>query len=280
MKLARYVLLFDPIPFHGGSKVATTAALNLVSNQLPIEVLSSHLNSWQDLNCQDSAMLRTPELLLAQTKGLGYWFKQLYFCMAIGWLMFRLLLVRASIPSQIVVASGPGVDLAAYLVAHLFNIKLIQIIHGPIAKSRSSHWCLNQGHTTFYLPSAKASIQFCLDAEVLKQNFVPFINGLSKWPKPQIENSLPISVFWAASLLKWKGLDLLTEAMQTQGLNHCLHANVCYIKPQQTKAEQCQIDRDIKHIHWHENHKIWTRSVPPVMYMSPPASMSPLAYQP
>lgn len=152
MKLARYVLLFDPIPFHGGSKVATTAALNLVSDQLPIEVLSCHQKSWQELNCQNLASLKTPEYLLEQTQGLGYWCKQVYFCMAISWLMLRLLLVRGAAPSQIVVASGPGVDLAAYLMAYLFNIKLVQMIHGPIAKSRSSRWCLNQGHTTFYLP--------------------------------------------------------------------------------------------------------------------------------
>lgn len=255
MSLARYALLFDPIPFHGGSKVATTAALNLAAEKLPIHVLSTHKKSWHNLNSREVAGLTIPTRLLAQTQGLGYWCKQLYFTISILFVITRLFVTRASLPSQILVASGPGVDLSAYLVAHLFNIKLIQMIHGPISKSRASKWCLQQGHTTFYLPSSKPSIQFCLDADVLEENFVPFINGLAQWPKVQVENCQPVSVFWAASLLKWKGLDLLTAAMQKRQLNRCLHANVCYIKPEQTDAEQSQVDPSIDHIHWFENPK-------------------------
>lgn len=262
----RHVIVYDPIPFHGGSKVATLHALEQTDENILFHVLSAHPQSWRNKIGEDTnasmihvSTLPIPNLLATQTQGLTYWLKQGYLVMML--LMYTLALFTRYLqcPSKIVLASGPGVDFAGYVLAHLTRLPAVQLVHGPVGKSRVAKWCLTQAHQTFYLESAKPSLLAALEMPFgeLPKHFHAFVNGLPQrlWPT----NSLVQrqwhhpTVFWAASLLKWKGLDLLLDSLQRHELNQHLHSNICYIQPEKTSAEVSQANIPVQNCRWHRS---------------------------
>ncbi|WP_375754007.1 glycosyltransferase family 4 protein [Vibrio sp. HN007] len=265
-------LIFDPVPFSGGSKIAVREMLALCNpDNVKFTVLTNNPASWSDKDTKDRLTVMSyslPELIQTRVGGLGYWFKQLLLLLIICYTHIKLSL-RGQKPSAILGISGPGVDLSIYLFKYLFNCKIIQLVQGPVAPSRSIGYCLTRADEVFYLSSSKPSIiaalhthfNSSLSATTAKEithfqvscsRYVAFDNGLNKqrWPTPC--EYLETNVFWAASLLKWKGLDILLEASRIVRENVKLQYQICYIKPESTNAEVSLTPIDEEGFHWFE----------------------------
>ncbi|MGR5258725.1 glycosyltransferase family 4 protein [Vibrio astriarenae] len=262
----QHVIVYDPIPFHGGSKVATLHAMEQADENIHFHVISSHPDSWTlketivNVNLSISvSQLPLPQSLARHTQGALYWLKQCYLLMMLVIFTLALCTRYWQLPSKIILASGPGVDLAGYLLAFVIRLPAVQLVHGPVGKSRASNWCLSQGHPTFYLEAAKPSLLTTLATPFaeLPKHFHRFVNGIprSQWPTDRHENKEwhHPTVFWAASLLKWKGLDLLVNSLQRHELSQHLHSTICYIKPEKTSAEVCQAPVALENSHWHRS---------------------------
>jgi glycosyltransferase involved in cell wall biosynthesis len=247
-----HYLIFDPIAFLGGSKIATREALSLTNkSKTRFTILTADKGSWDESYLSehhDVSLFHLPALrLLARVEqGKLYWVKQ---CIYMVFVFITLL--RVTKVSGLVGTSGPGVDMSLYLIKRLTNITVIQFIHGPVAISRSIGYCLTIADTVFYLASAKNSLCSAMShyfssqrissdvdnatEQILQSDhYVSFQNGLTthNWPTRAQYHSP--TLFWCASLLKWKGLDLLIEA--STSIRHLcpVNANICFIRPVDT----------------------------------------------
>ncbi|GEA59373.1 glycosyltransferase [Vibrio comitans] len=254
-----HCIVFDPIPYHGGSKVATELAIKQVDELTVFHVLSASPLSWSKSNKIKVTTLAMPECLAIQTQGIGYWAKQIYLTLCFFLFTVCVMMSRMKKPSTMLMASGPGVDFSGYMVSKMFSIGLLQLIHGPVGKSSSSKWCLSQGHPTFYLASAKPSLLLCMETDALPISFREFTNGLDENDYPSTHrfssNRTTVNFYWAASLLKWKGLDTLKQAIEIAGSNSQFTTNICYIKPQNSQAEQSTVDTHLPNTSWHKEPK-------------------------
>lgn len=252
---AHWVLLLDSIHYRGGSKVASEHALRLVLEQGGrVAVLSADPSSWQ-LPGIVHLRLREPAWLVPQEQGLRYFLRHALICL-------QVLLARWRLgPLLLLGASGPGSDLALYLAKWLCGWPLVQWIHGPVARSRTLGRALAQADQLFYLASSAPSLLAALSAAYGPQGAAAQLrcghwqsigNGLPEalWPTPCQQAGRPARLFWAASLLKWKGLDILQEALR--GLPEALPADICYLRPQGTRQAVCSIDAQLPGVHWHE----------------------------
>ena len=74
-------------------------------------------------------------------------------------------------------------------------------------------------------------------------------------------------IFWAASILKWKGLDILLDALNLFDESKRPFSSICYIKPKNTTLSASIAPQDICNVNWYEqpenidkirkNHKIF-----------------------
>lgn len=267
-------LIFDPVPFSGGSKIAVYEMLALcreTNSNVKFTVLTNDKTSW---NNSDKSMgislcrFKLPSFILTQTGGIGYWCKQLVLFFILSCTLLKLRLNNQKISSLIGI-SGPGVDLALYLCQILLRCEVIQLIQGPVASSRSIGYCLTKADKIFYLRSSKSSITdamqryLCgyLDSsaagdiaryQIASSHCIPFDNGLNqqRWPTPC--EYLDTQVFWAASLLKWKGLDTLLAANKLTNSKLGLQYHICYIRPESTRVEVSDAPRKETGVHWYE----------------------------
>ncbi|MGL5200655.1 MAG: glycosyltransferase family 4 protein, partial [Aeromonas veronii] len=121
------VIVVDPIPFRGGSKVATEVLLDELAKRMPgltCHVLTQDPDSWS--RCQHHP-LWLPHILKGRESGIGYLLKQGWQTLLILWLVLRLGEVKC-----LVAASGPGVDLCCYWAARWLRCRVVQLIHGPV----------------------------------------------------------------------------------------------------------------------------------------------------
>lgn len=249
----RHLIVVDPTAFGGGSKVATESILQLLDpQQIRITVLSADKSSWLGRNIK-RVHLAEPNWLAQKEQGFGYFLRHAF-------IAFNLLLVRLRFGRFDIAlgASGPGVDLALYLLRPLLNFNIIQLIHGPVAKSRTIARCLQAALHVYYLQSSRDSLQTALTAlesahVELPAHFHLFQNGLSddKWPTP-CQSHTPV-IFWAASLLKWKGLDTLLEALQRINDQQRVQTHICYIRPQGVQLPTSNAPIAIDHVDWFES---------------------------
>jgi glycosyltransferase involved in cell wall biosynthesis len=250
-----WVLLVDSIHYRGGSKVATEHALRLLlAAGGRVAVLSADRSSWQ-LPGIVQLPLREPAWLVPQEQGLKYFLRH-------GLIFVQLLLARWRLgPVLLLGASGPGSDLALYLARYLFGWPLLQWVHGPVARSRTLGRALRLADQVVYLASAEASLQAAVTAAYGPQqgaaqlqcsHWQRIANGLPQalWPSPCRQQERPARLFWAASLLKWKGLDVLLAALRL--LPAALPADICYLRPQGTRQAVCAIDPSLPQVCWHE----------------------------
>lgn len=265
-----HCLIFDPVPFHGGSKVAS---YEIIRQSLDagacFTVLTCDPESWQQTSLSDHAQFHlatffTPGKLGLATQGWAFWLKQLYFMLLLG-----LHLLRHRGITRLVGISGPGVDMALYGCRLLFRLPVIQFVHGPVSDSRSVGYCLTRADTTFYLdsclPSIKHAIRRFLDNTVhqgcgealaefalTQPHYVSFTNGLSQqqWPTP-CHYQQP-RLFWAASTLRWKGLDHLVAALQQLPDSCDLHSEICFIRPKNIALPQSRAPVNIPNVSWHQ----------------------------
>lgn len=267
-----YKLLFDPVPYSGGSKIAAREILDLCNEKKThITVLTSDKTSWKNnADNRDLSVLyySLPTFVHAKTTGLGYWCKQIILLMVLCFTLIKLRLNQQKVTTLIGI-SGPGVDLALYLCQFIARYEVVQLIQGPVALSRSIGYCLTKATKVFYLSSSKPTIIAALEryfASFLSQtnakdfalfhatgaNLLPFDNGLNqqRWPTPC--EYADTHIFWAASLLKWKGLDVLLSANKIIGNHLKLQYHICYIRPEQTNAETISAPQNDKGLHWYE----------------------------
>lgn len=254
MKDKRHLIVIDPTAFSGGSKVATQSILRLLDKQLRITVLSADKSSWHDDTKHIKRVhLIEPKWLAQKEQGLGYFIRHAFIAL-------HLLLVRLRFGAFDLAlgASGPGVDLALYLLRPFMKFNIIQLIHGPVAKSRTIARCLKVAHQVYYLQSSNDSLQVALSTLITRQATLPahfqiFQNGLcdDKWPSPCQTHTAVI--FWAASLLKWKGLDILLETLQKMPEAHRTQAHICYIRPQGVQLSVTNAPVEIAQVYWFES---------------------------
>lgn len=265
-------LLFDPVPFSGGSKIAVNDMLALCKESgVHFTVLTSDPNGWKNSAVDANLSIihyAIPHIVQAKTQGLGYWFKQLMLFLIIRFTLIKLRLNGQKV-STLIGISGPGVDMALYLCKRLTGCKVIQLIQGPVAASRSVGYCLTKADKVFYLRSAKFSLvdalrrYFCSNLSASSANdlatfhangpsFLPFDNGLNlqRWPTPC--EYLDTEVFWAASLLEWKGLDTLVAANQLINRALNIQYRICYIQPENTDAKITRLPQNEKGMHCYE----------------------------
>ncbi len=76
--------------------------------------------------------LHEPAWLAQQEQGIAYFIRHFIILLNILWLRLRFGHFDMALG-----ASGPGVDLALYLARPLLNWKVVQLVHGPVACSRT-----------------------------------------------------------------------------------------------------------------------------------------------
>lgn len=253
MKTKRHILALDPTAFIGGSKTATENMLQTLDRQqICISVLTADTKSWKTPSFQ-KVRLNECRYLSKKEHGLGYFLR--HSLIALQLLITRLRYGRIDI---VIGASGPGVDLAIYLARPLLKYEIIQLIHGPVANSRTIGRCLLSADQIHCLESARSSV-FSALSRVLTfpikhnpENFHILENGLSasQWPS-QCQYRYP-RVLWAASLLKWKGLDTFVNALQQLSDEKRPQTHICYIRPQKTALPVTSAPQKIHAVSWHE----------------------------
>lgn len=254
MSSKRHLLVIDPTAFAGGSKVATENILRLLDmERMSITVLTTDRDSW---HWPQLKRVRLFELkwFSKQEQGIPYFLRHMFIA-----LQLMLISLRFGRIDIAVGASGPGVDLALYLVKPLLGFQIVQLIHGPVANSRTIGRCLLAADEVHYLKSASSSIISALlrvtgtPRELTTPHFQIMQNGLSEhaWPS-RCQTERPV-IFWAASLLKWKGLDTLLDAIRCIKIELRPETHICYIRPKEILAPITYAPLAINAVHWYEN---------------------------
>ena len=251
-------LIFDPIDFRGGSKVAVeTIFAGIASRHDQTLVLSNDKKSWiEPYLVRQSYWF--PKALSQAMHGLPFLLKH---CMLAITIIATLLKHRQI--KVVVATSGPGIDLGLYLaravVSSLRPMKLVQLVQGPVAESGLSARCLASADWVFYLENTKPDLIRLQDKltattnSTLSPKYQLMKNGLaeSNWPSPTEyrENR----IFWAASNLKWKGLDLLVQMLRR--VNQSLvkvTSDICYIPADDQGMAVSDTNIPIAGVAWHE----------------------------
>ena len=256
MKTKVNILIIDPIRFRGGSKVSTETILQQIdSDKFDITVLSADKKSWNFPSIRKLSLFE-PKFLRKIEQGIPYFVKHAFLSINI---VFALL--RSRNTKIVIGASGPGVDFSIYLVKRFFDYKIFQFVHGDVAKSKTVGRCLSTSDYTFYLPSSLPSIEEALSAVAVPFNHWKnsshvneLNNGISRQQWPTTCQYEKPTILWASSLLKWKGLDILLEALRSIS-NNRPSTHICYIKPSDTQLEVSNHNVNIDNVNWHEEPK-------------------------
>ncbi|KDM93390.1 glycosyltransferase family 4 protein [Photobacterium galatheae] len=253
MAKSNTIFIIDPIAFGGGSKNATVSLLKqLPAGQFQFRVLTNDPESWPLPDCEHIPLWR-PRWLPGGPHGLGY-------------LMRHLLTAAAGLkvclkygqPALLLGASGPGVDFSLFLIKKLTGWPVLQLIHGPVGHSRLLGRSLSAADRVCFLESCQESLTAALHKAGYRfapsrVKFLSFTNGLcaEQWPSAcQYERP---RLLWAASLLKWKGLDLLIESLESLPVQHRPETEICYLTPRQTQLSVSEAGHPVARVHWHEN---------------------------
>ncbi|MDD9194447.1 glycosyltransferase family 4 protein [Aliivibrio sp. S3MY1] len=262
MNKSNHILVLDPITYSGGSKIATREMLDLLNRKNNrVTILTANPSSWLLRNVEIIKMSH-PNWLPVSEYGKSYWTRQLYFCF---WLFYaRLFYGKIDVA---VGASGPGIDMPIYIMKCFLGYQITQLIHGPVGLSRSIGLCLCHAEHVFYLQSTYPSLLTALkqvwrkdelSVQTAKQeqlfathHFESFVNGIAKKNRPSACQYQSPSLFWAASLLKWKGLDLLLETTENIPTDERIPTNICYLTPENNVLPTTRAPRLIESITWH-----------------------------
>ena len=235
MKSKKNILLFDAIPYAGGSKIATVNIFRQFKRpNYNIIVVSNDSTSWGEVAHKTINIIEFDCLKNKET-GVLFFIRQFVLLLNV---IFATLRVRNV--CMVVGTSGPGVDFPLYWYKLLFGTPFCQLIHGPVACSKSIGKVLNSANLIASLSSAKKSVISALarylgqDKAVLlseSEVFIEFDNGLSEESWPTFSSQEKPTVYWAASLLKWKGLSLFEKALAKASNHSQFETNICFIRP-------------------------------------------------
>ena len=258
MKSYDHIIVIDAIAFAGGSKVATNDLLmTFIEPTQKITVITRDRNSW-DQRFQFMRLFE-PSWLTAQEQGMCYFLRHLLLTLHLIVARLRYGKINLAIG-----ASSPGVDLSIYLSQKILGFRILQLIHGPVPSSGTVARCLMRATYTFYLQSSLDSIKQCLKKSNNQQQTDKLLNsgkfhllniglGESSWPS-QCQYHTP-QILWAASLLKWKGLDFFIDAMSSIPLAHRPAADICYIRPYNTRQPISLAPVLLPKLYWHQQPK-------------------------
>lgn len=260
LKRKSYSIVLDATPYFGGSKVASNTFLQELRNTgNTIEIFTRDTKSW--LNSGFSTTGYTEHKSLSKFEnGIGFYLKNAVVAFKFTRHLIKLIRQYKSLPSYFIGISGPGVDTAMYAPSILMKIKTLQLIHGPVGKSRLSNLLLRKANIVGYLKSERSAIlkyfDLTQDHKLNLRNpnstpkLVEFENGLSSrdWPSPSTSNFEYPMVFWAASLLKWKRLDFFQSAFSTAEKIRAMEATIAFIVPKDTKHPVCQAPQSSRYI--------------------------------
>jgi len=255
--MSKRILIYDPVPFRGGSKEVMKTILAELPNDIEVWVISNDNVSWSNCNV-NFLPLFSPLCLVKKTTGLLYFIKHIIYLLSLFCQMCKVRKIN-----KIIGISGPCVDFALYLLSEIITIDIIQLIQGDIANSKVANFGLTRAKQVFYLPSTQVSILKTLKAHnssaYIPKKFIPFVNGINGSTIKVKTSNKRIGFFWAASLLKWKRIELFIAAMaKINALPE--HANkyfasICYIKPlTDTYLDITNYDA-VDNIHWHADPK-------------------------
>jgi glycosyltransferase involved in cell wall biosynthesis len=265
--MIKRVLIYDPVPYKGGSKKVMKNILSELSSNIEVWVISNDKHSWCDGSNDNVHFvpLYSPGWLQSKTTGILYFLKHFVY-------LFSLLanMVKLKRFTKIIGFSGPNVDFSLYLLTELINMDIIQLIQGDIAKSKVSGFGLARAKKVFYLPSTQASIIFALKSyrnngrknssnKIENKKFMPFVNGINCSTIKAKKNNKKIGFIWAASLLRWKRVELFIAAMTKLNTNvkerDKYFASVCYIEPSTDAYIDLNSFNKVDNIHWYSDPK-------------------------
>lgn len=248
------ILIYDPVPFKGGSKTVMKTILAELPSSIEVWVISNDSSSWCDCNVH-FIQLFSPRYFLNKTSGICYFVKHFIYLISLLFTLYKLKRFN-----KIIGISGPCVDFSMYLLTEILNIDIIQLIQGDIANSKIAGYGLTRAKQVFYLPSTYSSILQALKKyktceSMTQKKFMPFVNGINcSQIKAKVSNE-KIGFLWAASLLKWKRLELFIEAITR--LNNSVDntdkyfASVCFIEPKMGAYLDIANFDKVDNIHWY-----------------------------
>lgn len=246
------IIFLDTIPFFGGSKVATQTFLEQFPANSNITILSANPEDWDKTNFKVQKLLE-PSVLLNKTTGIPYLLRHAIIAL-------NLVKLRIQVgPIQLMVGcSNSCNDFALFLASKLFKSKLCQFTHGPVYPSNLMSRSFVRNDLVYYLPSVQDSIEKLLEKqeetlEIQQSKVKPFLNGLSEsqWPSP-VKPDNPMKLFWAASTLKWKGLDLFLGALRRFSDSDRPDTSICYIKPHSIELPITDAPQPLQGVSWFE----------------------------
>jgi glycosyltransferase involved in cell wall biosynthesis len=252
-----HILLIDPIAFPGGSKIATSHILKMLNENITrVTIVTKDPLSWP-ASCLKKSTLMEPNFLASKKQGIWYFLRHILIVFSLIWARIKFGRIDIAVG-----ASGPGVDLSLYIAKKLFGYDIVQLIHGPVACSRTIGRALLSANRVFYLQSCCQNLVQALKAiqpefktaDLLNDpKFCLFRNGLphDQWPT-ETSATIP-KIFWAASLLKWKGLETLIETLKIIPANSRPESHICYIRPRANNLEMGPNPMLIGGVSWHEN---------------------------
>ncbi|OUR61534.1 hypothetical protein A9Q74_08680 [Colwellia sp. 39_35_sub15_T18] len=254
--MTKRVLIYDPVPFKGGSKKVMKTIIAELPSNIEMWVISNDRDSWcygYESNIR-FLKLFSPSFLQNQTTGIFYFLKHFVYLLS---LISNLIKLKRF--TKIIGFSGPCVDFSLYLLSEIINIDIIQLIQGDITNSKISSFGLIRAKKVFYLPSTHASILYALKCHNYNENlankkFIPFVNGINCSCIKVKDNNNKIGFLWAASLLRWKRVELFIAAMTELNNKYedfdKFFANVCYIEPQTDSYLDVANVNKVDNIHW------------------------------
>lgn len=253
MSINRHIIVIDATPFIGGSKIATENILRQIDDEnIRITVVTADPKSW---NWEKLHTIRLFEFkwLARQVHGLPYFIRHLLITLQLLFTRYK----QGAFDIALGV-SGPGVDLSLYLAKPLLKFNIIQLIHGDVACSRTIGKCLLLADEVHYLESTRNSLLDAISCiskihtTQLPPHYQQMQNGIpaNAWPK-RCQTKRPV-IFWAASLLKWKGLEVLLGALSILRTDERNETHICFIRPKDTALEISEAPIEMRSVFWHE----------------------------
>jgi len=266
--MIKRVLIYDPVPYKGGSKKVMKNIIAELPSNIEVWVISNDKDSWCDVSINNSVHfvpLLSPRWLQSKTTGIFYFIKHFVY-------LFSLIanMIKLKRFTKIIGFSGPNVDFSLYLLTELITMDIIQLIQGDIAKSKISGFGLSRAKQVFYLPSTHESILYALKSyrnnfpknssnSIVSKKFKPFVNGINCSTIKVKTNNKKIGFIWAASLLRWKRVELFIAAMTKLNSNakerDNYFASVCYIEPTTDAYLDLNSFTKVDNIHWYSDPK-------------------------